>query len=246
MKYHRSCAGILIALGLCFIAGCMGYQSRKIYSAPQQNFDVPVPDSGLFTYEPAKIQEASDDLGGRVVFYDTQLFKILTSITYRRLPADPDGVSSDAGKRKAAVRGFFRDYALPELFDPVSGDTEVLMEDFVGTGNDVEYFAVVRISGGSVLTDGVGKSLDSVRALLIFPNGGYMYMLGFDNITLRAMMAAPSESAKVFDRVSYQRHSNDVPAPGLENAEDRQLELQVFAAVALERLTEFKSSIYFK
>ena len=246
MRDYRSFVRVLIAVSLCSIIGCFGYGSRKIYSAPHQNFEVPVPDSGFFTYEPARIQEASDDRGGRVVFFDTQLFKILTSITYRRLPADSDGISNDAGKRKAAVRSFFHDYALPELFEPVTGDTEVLMEDFVGTGNDVEYFAVVRISGGSVLTDGVGKSLDSVRALLIFPDGGYMYMLGFDNITLRAMMAAPADSAHVFDRVSYHRRPDDLSAPGLEEAEDRQLELEVFAVVALGRLTEFKSSIDFK
>ena len=246
MKFYRSFAGFLIAISLCSSIGCTGYSSRKIYSSPHGNFDVPVPDSGFFTYEASKIQDASDDLGGRVVFYDTQLFKILTSITYRRLPADSERVLADAGERKTAVRNFFHDYVLPELFEPVSGDTEVLKEEIVGTGDAVEYFAVVRICGGSVLTDGVGKRMDAIRALLIFPHNGYMYMLEFDNMTLRAMMAAPADSAKVFDRVSYQRHTEDPAAANLNDTEDLQFELSFFAAVALESLTEFKTSIVFK
>jgi hypothetical protein len=245
MKRSWSCVRIVIAVSLGLSLGCGIHQSRKTYSSPHDNFDVPVPDSGFFSYQPSRFQEASDDLGGRVVFFDTQLFKVLTSITYRQLPAGSDGVSKDVEIRSSAVRSFFHDYTLPELFEPVSGDIEVLREEIVGSGSSVEYFAVVRISGGSVLTDGVGKRMDSIRAVLIFPHGDYMYMLGFDNMTLRAMMAAPADSAAVFDRVTYQRQAGRRTETDLEDTADLQLELNIFAVVALARLTEFKSTIVF-
>ena len=50
----------------------------------------------------------------------------------------------------------------------------------VGDTTALEYFAIVRIPEGSTLEDvGTGKRLDSTRALLIFPRGGYVYMLGY-------------------------------------------------------------------
>ena len=244
--HGRTFSSFLIAVSLCFIVGCAGFHSPNLYSSPHGNFDVPVLDSGLFSYKPARVQEDSDNLGGRVVFYDDGFFRLHRSITYRRLPADADGILSDAGKREAAVRGFFYDYALPELFEPVSRDTEILLEEIIWTGSAVEYFAVIRIPEGSILTDGAGKRLDSIRALLIFPHGKYMYMLGFDNMTFGFLISTPVDSTKVMDLVDYQPQSEKQAAQRLEDTDESQSELDIFAAMAWERLAEFKSTIVFK
>jgi len=239
-------AQFLIAVGLCLIVGCAGYNSRKMYSSPHGNFDSPIPDTGMFTYEPARIQEDSDDIGGRVVFYDDLFFNIRRSVTYRRLPAGSDTALRDAAEREAAVRGFFHEYVLPELFMPVSPYTEILTEEIIGTGDAVEFFAVVRIPGGSILTDGTCKRLDSIRALLIFPHGRYMYMLGFDNMTLRAMMAAPPESATVVDLVDYHGRSGKAAAQRRDDDDDCDLKFRAFVEMARQQLSEFRSTIRFK
>ena len=77
-------------------------------------------------------------------------------------------------------KGFLHDYVLPELFRQESTGAKVLFEEAVGDSAALEYFAIVRIPEGSTLEDmATGKRLDSTRALLIFPRGGYLYMLGY-------------------------------------------------------------------
>ena len=238
----RSQVRFLIAVSLCLVVGCAGFHSRKIYSAPHKNFVFPLPESSGFLDIKAKIQENSDHLGGRVVFSDPMFSGVLTSITYRRLPADSDGVLRDADRRKTAVRSFLHDYALPELFEPVSQETEVLLEEYTGTGNAVEYFAVIRIPEGAIVTDATGVRFDSIRALLIFPHDGYMYMLGFDNMTAISLLFSPDNSADMIDLVEYQSHSGELAAPRFENAEENQLGFEFFTAVTRKRLADFKST----
>ncbi|UCG50419.1 MAG: hypothetical protein JSW58_09395 [Candidatus Latescibacterota bacterium] len=244
MKNYRSYVRFLIAATMCLIVGCAGVHSRKPYSSPHGNFVVPIPESGVFGGETPRIKEDSDDLGGRVVFCDTTLYWFLRSITYRRLPAEPGGVSRAAGEREAQVRSFLHDYAFPELFEPVSRDTEILLEETIWTANVVEYFAVVRIPEGSIMTDGAGKRQDSVRALLIFPHGGYMYMLGLANMTWGVFMMPPAEMAEVMDPVDYQAREFSVQR--IEDIEKRQREFDKFVAQARKWLAEFKSTIAFK
>jgi len=236
---------LLISVSLCFTVGCAVFGSREVYRSPHGNFVFPLPESSAFFNIKPKIQEDSDHLGGRVVFSDPMFSGILISITYRRLPADSDGTSRDADKRKTAGRDFLHDYALPELFEPVSQETEVLLEEYTGKGNDVEYFAVVRIPEGALVMDATGKRFDSTRALLIFPHDGYMYMLGFDNMTVISIMFSPDKSTEMIDRVQYQTQSGELTDPPLEDAEEDQIGFDVFAEMARMRLLKFKSTIVF-
>lgn len=244
---YRLYIRLLIAVSFYFIVGCSVFSSRELYSSPHGNFVFPLPESSsLFLDIEAEIQESSDHLGGRVVFDDPMFFGFLTSITYRRLPGDSDGVWRNADERKFAVRGFLHDYALPELFKPVSQDTEVLLEEYIGTGDAVEYFAVVRIPEGATVRNTLGERFDSIRALLIFPHDGYMYMLGFDNMTVLSLILPPKNAAEKIDLVEYQTQSGESAAPGVEDSEETQHGLEVFAAMAQKRLADFKSTIVFK
>jgi hypothetical protein len=167
---------------LCAAVGCagtaVGPRAGELYISPHGNFEVPVPSMGLFG-DPPTIEEGSDETGGRIAFHDDT--GTLKSITYLKLPPGSDDVLADPERREAAVRGFLHDYALPELFRQGDTGAEVLLEEPIGSGLSFEYLAVVRFPEGSVLEDMVsGKRLDSTRTLMIFPNAGYMYMLGSD------------------------------------------------------------------
>jgi hypothetical protein len=206
-----------------------------------------LPESSHFFLDiEAEIQVDSDHVGGRVVFSDPWFSGVLISVTYRRLPAGSDGVLKDADKRKNAVRNFLHDYALPELFKPVSQDTEVLLEEYIGTGNAVEYFAIVRIPEGAIERYATGERFDSIRALLIFPHDGYMYMLGYDNMTVISLMFSPEMSTEKIDLVEYQSQSGESAAPRFEDAEENPLGFDSYAAMARKRLIDFKSTIVFK
>jgi hypothetical protein len=244
MKISRYYVCLSMAVSICFYVGCSVFHSRALYSSPHGNFVFPLPDPFLGTE--TKIQEDSDHLGGRVVFSDPLLSGILTSITYQKLSGDSDGILRDADARKIAVRSFLYDYALPDLFKPVSQDTEVLLEEYIGNGKDVEYFAVVRVPEGAIQKNAIGERFDSIRALLIFPHGGYMYMLGFDNMTVLSLMFSPEHSDDRIDLVDYQTQSGESDTGRIEDLEETQLGIDDFAALARRRLTEFKSTIVFK
>lgn len=167
-----------IAIVFCLIIGCAGSRGKGPsgpYTSPHGNFVVPVPAMGLFGG--TTIQDGSDEHGGRVAFHDDLGY--INSITYQRLP-DGFDIEGDAVEREAACRGFLHDYALPALFRQVDTGAKVLFEETVGENATPEYFAIVMIPEGSTLEDlTTGKRMDSTRALLIFPRGGYMYMLGY-------------------------------------------------------------------
>jgi hypothetical protein len=171
---------------------------------------------------------------------------MLTSITYRRLTEDSDGVLNDVDKRKAAVRSFLHDYALPELFQPVSEDTEILLEEFVGTSKATEYFAVIRIPAGAIERNALGERLDSIRALLIFPYENYMYMLGFDNMTVISLLFPPDDSDGKIDLVEYRSQPKDEDATQVKGVTDHEIVLDSYAKMARKRLADFKSTIIFK
>lgn len=181
MAVHRRLCEVALILGaLCLLASCAGSRLRSSsgsYSSPHSNFEVPIPAMGIFG-SGTTVEESSDERAGRVVFHGDLGF--LKSITYLRLPTNTTEILGDVARREAAVRGFLHDYALPQMFKKVSAESEILLEEPSGEGLAAEYFAVVLIPEGSTIEDmRTGKRLDSMRALLIFPRGGYMYMLGY-------------------------------------------------------------------
>jgi hypothetical protein len=55
-------------------------------------------------------------------------------ITYVSLPANAEAVHNDPAKMDSAYRGFVHDYALPALFRPVSAQSKIVHEEFLGSG----------------------------------------------------------------------------------------------------------------
>lgn len=163
-----------ILIPLLFVSGCAttkGRISGGNYHAPLSNFVMPLPKGvGL------RIQDNYDKDGGMVSFHDD--FGNNQGVTYLRLPANADSVHADPTKRDAAYRGFVHDYAMPSLFRPVSSQSKVVAEEFLGAGPERAYFAVVVIPEGSTLMDlKTKKRLDSFRGVLVFDEKGFMYML---------------------------------------------------------------------
>ena len=190
---HIQCLGILL------LTGCA---MPTIYESPAGNFEVSLPELGAGM----RWQEALNENGGSVSFHSD--FGQIKSIVYMKLPLTAPETLGDPGKRAAAIRGFLHDFAMPVLFEPVSPETKILFERLVGPPDDSEYLAVVEIPEGSTLMDmRTGKRLDSTRALLIFPDGGYMYML--TQSATRDEIKNPSQVAFEDFRAAIRFHGQD-------------------------------------
>lgn len=151
-----------------------GNVSGGRYTSPLKNFSLPVP-SGMGV----KIDEAGDDFGGIVSFHDD--FGNLRAISYLRLPPEIVEIFDDAAQRDFAYRSYLYEALLPEMFVPVSADTKVLHEEFLGQDAEREFLAVINIPEGSAMMDmGSGKRFDSTRALLIFETAGFIYTLHYE------------------------------------------------------------------
>ena len=140
------------------------------YYAPLGNFVLPLDRGNI------RIQDKNDAQGGTVSVLDDMGNN--QGITYAGLPATAEAVLNDPAKRDSAYRGFVHDYALPSYFRPVSAQSRVVHEEFLGSGLDRAFFAVAVIPEASSMVDGnTGKRRDSVRALLVFEKNKFMYML---------------------------------------------------------------------
>jgi hypothetical protein len=181
MAQDRSLRGVRIVALLGFlVAACATGSadvSEGVYTEPHGLYSLPVP-SGIGM----RVQEDQDDQGSRVSFNDD--FGGLSAITCWRLPSDYAEVLGDPQQRDDQYAGFFNNEILPGMFQPASPEARVLHAEFVGKpGAGREYFAVVDLPGASpiVVVQGGKESeprrLDSVRAVLVFETGGFLYML---------------------------------------------------------------------
>jgi hypothetical protein len=162
-----------IVIPLLFLSGCAttkGKVSDGSYYAPLGNFVLPLDRGNI------RIQDKNDERSGIVSVLDDMGNN--EGITYASLPATAEGVLNDPAKRDSAYRGFVHDYALLTYFQPVSAQSKIVHEEFLGSGPDRAFFAVAVIPEISSVLDGkTGKRWDSVRALLVFYNNKFMYML---------------------------------------------------------------------
>jgi hypothetical protein len=167
-----------IVLPLLFLPGCAttkGKVSDGNYYAPLNNFVMPLPRLQPM-FGGLRVQDENDEEGGMVSVHDDVGNN--QGVTYVRLPANAETVHSDPAKRDSAYRSFVHDYALPSLFRPVSSQSKIVREEFLYSGPDQAFFAVVVIPEGSTLMDvKTGKRLESIRALLVFDKNGFIYML---------------------------------------------------------------------
>lgn len=162
-----------VAISL-FLGGCAmtsGQIADGRYFSPSNNFSVPIPDGlGL------RVQEESTTEGGGVAFHDD--LGNLKSIFYLRLSPETLKTQNDSIKQRAILVSFLDDFAMPNLFKPVSPGANILHREHLNVGDYNAYFAIVEIPGGSTMFDvGANKKLDTRRGLLIFVNGRFMYML---------------------------------------------------------------------
>jgi len=184
MNHGKSTYSLLVGflIPLVLLSGCAttkGKVSDGNYYAPLNNFVMPLPRpfiGGL------RIQDRNDPDGGLVSALDDMGNN--QGVTYLRLPANPEALLSDPAKRDSAYRGFVHDYALPNLYRPVSPQSKLVHEEFLYSGQDRAFFAVVVFPElSSVMDAKTGKRADSARALMVFDKNGFMYMLHTEMIT---------------------------------------------------------------
>ena len=151
-------------------ATTQGKVSGGSYYAPLGNFVLPLDRANI------RIQDKNDARNGMVSALDDMGNN--EGVTYVAFPEDAEAIQSDPARRDSAYRGFVHDYALPSLFRPVSAQSNIVHEEFLGSGVDRVFFAIAVIPGASSIVDGrTGKRRDSVRALLVFDKNRFMYML---------------------------------------------------------------------
>jgi hypothetical protein len=126
-----------------------------------------------------------------------------SGVTYVAIPANAEAVRSDPAKLDAAYHGFVYEYALPTLYRPVSPQSRVVHEEFLGSGPDRAFFAVAVIPEASSIRDvKAGKQRDSVRSLLVFDQNKFMYMLHsemntiFDPVNPAALTSKDLDAAR--------------------------------------------------
>jgi hypothetical protein len=143
------------------------------------------------------IQDQYDADGGRVSFPDD--WGYLEAITYLRIPKENFLIFGDSGKRDTAYRAFVSDYAMSALFQHVSKQSAMIKEEFLGTSENRNYFAIINIPGGSATIDvKTNKRLDSVRGLLVFDKNGFIYMLESEmNYAVNPITASSLATAQI-------------------------------------------------
>jgi hypothetical protein len=187
-----------IVIPLLFLSGCAttkGSVSDGSYHAPLGNFVLPLDRGNI------RIQDKNDARSGMISVLDDMGNN--EGITYVGLPANAEAVHNDPARRDSAYRGFVHDYALPGLFQPVSAQSRIVHEEFLGLGLDRAFFAIALIPEASSVMDArTGKRRDSVRALLVFDENKFMYMLHseintvFDPVNAAALTSKDLEAAR--------------------------------------------------
>ena len=169
-----------IAMSLLFLAACAttkGTVSGGNYHAPLGNFVMPIDRGNV------RVQDNNDERSGLVSVVDDMGNN--SGVTYLALPANAQALRSDPAKLDAAYRGFVYEYVLPTLYRPVSPQSRIAHEEFLGSGPDRAYFAIAVIPEASSIRDvKTGKRRDSVRALLVFDRNTFMYMLHSEQNTI--------------------------------------------------------------
>ena len=159
---------------LLFLSSCATTNDRITdgrYFSPLNNFSVPIP-AGLGL----RVQEEASTEGGGVAFHDD--LGNFKSISYLRQPPEALKAQMDPIHQRAILVGFLNDFAMPNLFKPVSPDANILYREHINVGDDNAYFAIVEIPGGSTMFDvRANKRHDTKRGLLIFFKEKFIYML---------------------------------------------------------------------
>ena len=199
MSHRRFARALLVGIAIpLFLSGCAGIPTSTTkgkvsdgsYYSPLGNFVVPLP-TPLFGS--VRINDRNDADSGMVSLLDDAGNN--EGVTYVSLESESGPVEIVPERRDAVYRSFVFDYVLPNLFQPVSPQSKVVHEEFLDSGPDRAFFAVAVIPGASSIMDAkTGVKLDSVRGLLVFDKGRFMYMLHREMRTAFDKLGADSDS----------------------------------------------------
>lgn len=202
MKINRCLkkfATVLLTLAVSLTAATAWAAGKVVdgyYHSPFNNFSVTVPQWRGLT-----IQDRNDADFAIVTFLDrSDIPAPLRSIICLRLPADAEPMLETQEKRDVLYQRFFYGFALPAVFQSVAPRTSVAQQELIGDGEARFYFAVINIPEAhtALRNPRENKQEDSVSALLIFHNKGFMYLLRTEmksifNPTLKASSLTPGE-----------------------------------------------------
>jgi hypothetical protein len=179
MSYSTAVVAVLALLlgsDACFARGLEGQVKKGIYTSPAGNFRVPVP-QGLGMQVSDGYDKDGRNFIGAVSFHDD--FGSLVAIFYMKLEPDQAAKFDQGGLPRLA--GWLPAVAMPIWFVPASPESRILHQEDGTFENMPVSLAQVEIPGGSALTtiDPSGRQtrVDSVRGLIIFRRGNYIYML---------------------------------------------------------------------
>jgi hypothetical protein len=180
----------LVAASALLAAGTKGKVKKGVYYSPEKNFTVPVP-SGMGT----RISDGYSKEGvGAVSFHDD--FGSQSGIHYMRIPPDVQAKFDQAAHPADLLSHWLNNIALPAWFTSNFPTSRILHEAVVSFENMEVILAEVEIPGGSFMTvmdkDGT-RRLDSLRGLIIFRRGPYIYMLTTERTNILDIGQAKTE-----------------------------------------------------
>jgi hypothetical protein len=101
---------------------------------------------------------------------------------------------ADAGKRDLLLKRFLTGFVLPGLFRNVAPQTTLSHETFFDSNDRRLFFAVANIPEAHTFLHNPkeGKQADSLSALIVFHEKGFMYMVRVEMRTLFDANLTPS------------------------------------------------------
>lgn len=202
---HAALSAIVFALTLALAcpaaAGRMqGRVKHGVYQSPAMNFTVPVP-KGMGTRVSDDFREEGNSRFGAVSFHDD--FGNLMAIHYASIPPEAAAKFSDPDGTRSLLDSWLSMFAMPTWFLNASPQSRMLHQS-VGSFEGLEVLvAQVEIPGGSplVVQDSSGtRRMDSVRGLVIFQRGEYIYMLATETRAFgTAFLGSQTETAPISD-----------------------------------------------
>jgi len=203
MTHRRSIRGLFVGLLLPLVtsacAGTMmsstkGKVSDGNYYSPLGNFVMPL-HAGMFG--PPRINDSLDTEGKGGVVSALDDTGANRGVTYQPLDGAAGSAPVDPEKQDLIYRSFVFDYVLPNYYKPVSPHARVVHEEYLDSGPGRAFFAIAVIPGASSMMDGkTGARLDSIRALLVFQRGAFIYMLHQEMNTSFGRVSADAISEK--------------------------------------------------
>ncbi len=178
VRFARSAMAILLAVALATPAAAArlhGRVKQGVYHSPAKNFTVPVPKGMRISDDFRK-----DVMAGAVSFHS--VWGSLSSIHYANIPMEAQAMFAEPGRTEALLVAWLSNYAMPAWFLHASPQSRVIRQSPASFEGHSVLVAAVEIPGShhaAWVRDASGalRQSDSIRGLVIFNHGAYVYML---------------------------------------------------------------------